>query len=132
MHAKANRASSNKKPTIEPITIPAIAPPLSPWWWPEELLCAAVDVGDAPVWVDVKMSAMEEKTGRVTSWQRPVELDVKQHESVEFSPLLRQKSHNPAKLLAKPQSFGSLADPSMQVVVKELAGKAQLVKSARS
>jgi hypothetical protein len=62
-----SRARSRRKPTIEPITIPAIAPPLNPEW---------EDPDTAPVFVDVALVEddvgdenrfdMVEKTGRET------------------------------------------------------------------
>lgn len=90
------RPSSSRKPNIEPTTIPAIAPPLKPECEPLPLefeppappVLVADDV--ALALVEEKTSAMEEKTGRVTSWHRPCALDVKQHESVAFSVLARQ------------------------------------------
>jgi hypothetical protein len=45
---------------------------------------------EVEVAVEERRLEMVEKTGSVTSWQRPVELDVTQHESVAFSVLARQ------------------------------------------
>lgn len=90
-------------------------------------------VGDAvALAVEESRFEMVEKTGRLTSSQRPVELEVKQHESVPFTVLPRQKLQRPIKLSPNPQSSGSLDSPVMQLPLIELAGKAQLVKSARS
>lgn len=75
---------------------------------------------------------MVEKTGSATSSQRPVALEVKQHESVPFSVLPRQKLHKPMRLSPNPQSWGSFASPMTQFPLIEFAGNAQFVKSARS
>ena len=87
------RPSNSRNPTIDPMTIPAIAPPLRPCLPPLDAPVPALalllgeEVGLA---VEVKTSAIEEKTGKVTSWHRPSAFDVKQHESVAFSVLDRQ------------------------------------------
>jgi hypothetical protein len=85
-----NRARSRRKPTIEPITMPAIAPPLNP----EPLFEAApVCVDAAPVAVDVgddNRFEIVEKTGNETPSHLPVEFDVTQHEFVAFSELALQ------------------------------------------
>ena len=71
--------------------MPPIAPPLRPP--PPLWLAAAVefefDVDDdvgllvvEPLVVEDKRFEIVEKTGRVTSWQRPVEFEVRQQESV--------------------------------------------------
>lgn len=75
----------------EPMTMPAIAPPLRPLPPPEDP-AAAVPVGEDAERVaeEEKTSAMDEKTGSVTSWQRPSVLEVKQQESVAFWVLARQ------------------------------------------
>lgn len=67
MHAKMMRPNSRRKPMIEPMTIPAMAPPLSPCprlFEPVPLFGEEVALAVA---VEVKTSAMEEKTGSVTS-----------------------------------------------------------------
>ena len=52
--------------------------------------------------------------------------------SVELIPPDAQYEHKPIVLLAYPQLLGSFAMPCMQVLLdKALAGRAQLVKSAR-
>ena len=90
-------------------------------------------MGDAvEVAVEESKFEMVEKTGKVTSSQRPVAFEVKQHESVPLTVLERQKLQRPCKLPPNPQSSGSLAVPEMQLPLIELAGKAQFVKSARS
>jgi len=78
-------------PRIEPITIPAIAPALRPLPLPLDEPALALLVGEeVGLAVEEKTSAIDEKTGSVTSWQRPSAFDVKQHESVAFSVLARQ------------------------------------------
>lgn len=65
------RPKSRRNPRIEPMTIPAIAPPLNPL--PPLLLLSLLEedvpaVGDeVAVAVEVKTSAIDEKTGNVTS-----------------------------------------------------------------
>jgi len=59
------------------MTMPAMAPALRPW-------CPVLDPAAVPAVgeevglerVEEKMSPMEEKTGNVTPWQRPVEFEV--------------------------------------------------------
>ncbi len=135
MTARTMRAQSSRNPRIDPITIPAMAPPLRPLSWPLEPAAPAVEllVGDeVGVAVDESRPEMVEKTGRATFWQRPSALDVKQQESVAFSVLARQKLQRPIRLSPKPQLPGSLDSPAIQLPLIELAGRAQLVKSARS
>ncbi len=91
MHARIIRPSSRRNPSIEPTTIPAIAPPLRPFPSPLDAPALALLVGEeVGLAVEEKTSAIEEKTGSVTSWQRPSASEVKQHESVAFSVLARQ------------------------------------------
>lgn len=82
--------NSSKAPRIEPITIPAIAPPLSPLPPPEDPAAAVVPVGEDAGRVEEKTTAIEEKTGSVTSWHLLWVLEVKQQESVAFWVLARQ------------------------------------------
>lgn len=102
MQQKMISPRSKRNPRIDPTTIPAMAPPLRPRR--SGLTVAGVvlsPVGDEPALLVVvveKRLAIVEKTGRVTSWQRPVELEVTQQESVPFSVLERQKLHNPMRL----------------------------------
>lgn len=68
-HPKMISARSKRNPRIEPITIPAMAPPLSPCPWmllfePVPLFGEEVALAVA---VEVKTLAIEEKTGSVTS-----------------------------------------------------------------
>ena len=87
---------------------------------------------DVGLVVEEKRFEIVENTGRVTSWHRPVALEVRQHESVPLTVLSRQKLHKPVRLSPNPQSSGSFDSPDIQLPLIELAGKAQLVKSARS
>jgi len=87
------RASNSRNPSMEPITIPAIAPPLRPC--PSSFDAPAPALAlllgeEVAVAVEVKTSAIEEKTGKSTFWHRPSVFDVKQHESVAFWVLSRQ------------------------------------------
>lgn len=75
---------------IEPMTMPAIAPPLSPFFRPPCEAPAELVGVDVALAVDVNRSAIDEKTGSLTFWHRPCALDVKQQESVAFSVLERQ------------------------------------------
>lgn len=93
MQQAINRARSKRKPTIEPMTIPAIAPPLNPDpLWEVALLPVLVPVDDALLAVDVADNRLEivEKTGNVTPSHLPVVFEVTQHESVAFSELALQ------------------------------------------
>jgi hypothetical protein len=92
MQQKTRRARSRAAPTIDPMTIPAIAPPERPLLlaadaFPEPLLPVAVGL---LLDVDVNKFGMVEKTGSTTPVHRPVALDVTQQESVAFSELPRQ------------------------------------------
>lgn len=119
------RASSNMAPKIEPMTMPAIAPPDKPC--PLLLLCEAVEL---PV-ADGKRLPMLVVNGSLTFWQRVSVLEKRQHESVAFGELAAQYEHRAGRLLLKPQLFTSFWNPCIQLDVNESAGKAQLVKSAR-
>lgn len=77
---------------IDPMTIPAIAPPERPLLLaadavPEPRLPVAVGL---LLDVEVNKFGTVEKTGSVTPVHRPVALDVTQQESVAFSELPRQ------------------------------------------
>lgn len=118
---------------MEPTTAPAIAPPLRP---PPPLLppAAAVEeeVDDAVDEADVDEAVstrpgIEEKTGSLTSSQILVALDVRQHESVAFVVLARQKSHSPIRLSRNPQKSGSFSSPVMQLPDIDCAGRPQFV-----
>jgi hypothetical protein len=92
MQQAINRPRSRRNPTIEPITMPAIAPPLSPEP-PWEAALVPVLVDDAPPEVavdDDNRLEIVEKTGNVTPSHLPVVFEVTQHESVAFSELALQ------------------------------------------
>lgn len=66
-----NRASRRRNPTIEPITMPAMAPPLNPEPWREDAEVAPVPVDAAPFEDDVvddddSRFDIVEKTGNET------------------------------------------------------------------
>jgi hypothetical protein len=82
--------------------MPAICPPLRP----PPLLLSSSDADEVAVLLAVpddvdedvgNKLGMDEKTGRSTFSHRPVAFEVRQHESVPFSGLPRQKSHRPAR-----------------------------------
>ena len=87
MQQKMRRATSRAAASIEPMTIPAIAPPESPWWslpvfvapTTEELL-PFVDVGNNGGREDVCV-------GNTTPVQRLDTLEAEQQESVAFGEL---------------------------------------------
>lgn len=84
---------SKQSPMMDPMTMPAMAPPLRPLPAPPlgEPVPVAPAVGEeVAVAVDVNVTAIDEKTGKVTSRHRSSVFDVKQQESVAFSVLARQ------------------------------------------
>ena len=70
MHARMIRPSSSRKPSIDPMTIPAIAPALRPCVPPPDAAASALELllgEEVGLAVDEKTSAIEENTGNVTS-----------------------------------------------------------------
>lgn len=133
MTTRAMKAQRSRNPMTDPTTIPAMAPPLRPWDLEAAAPALALLVGEeVGLAVEESRPDIVEKTGRVTSWHRPWALEVKQQESVPFSVLDRQKLQRLIKLSPNPQLLGSFVSPEMQLPLIELAGKAQLVKSALS
>jgi hypothetical protein len=118
-------ARRSKAPTMDPTTMPAIAPPLRP-----PASCAAEELELA---VDDGVSApIELVIGRSTLSQRVSVPDEIQHESVEFGELREQYEHKLGRLSAKPQLLGSFSTPPMHCpLFKASAGSAHVVKSAR-
>jgi hypothetical protein len=57
-------------------------------------------------------------------------LEFTQQESVALGELAAQNEQRPCKFDWNPQSFGSFCAPAMQDPLRELAGRAQFVKSA--
>lgn len=123
------RAARIAAATIAPITIPAMAPPESPCDSLDEPL-PAVAFAAAVVVITIGGS-VEVAVGRVTLAQRVSAFELTQQESVALTVLSPQYPQRPTRLVLKPQFSGSLSEPEMQVPVRESAGKAQLVKSAR-
>lgn len=116
--------------------MPAICPPVRPLLDPLAAPPApapAVDVPDAvPVIVIVIGLRAEVATiGSATLLQREVVFEKTQHESVLLGELDEQSPHKPPKFDPNPQLLGWFSTACMQLVVKEFAGSAQLVKSAR-
>lgn len=70
------------------------------------------------------------KVGKVTPSQRPVTLELMQHESVAFGELAAQYLQSPCKFVENPQFCASFSLPVMHRGLSESAGSAQLVKSA--
>lgn len=100
-------ARRSRAPTMDPTTIPAMAPPLRP-----PALCAAAADEELELPVDDGVSApIELVTGRSTLSQRVSVPEEIQHESVEFGELCEQYEHKLGRLSAKPQLFGSLVTP---------------------
>ena len=112
--------------------MPAIAPPERPDPPPLEPPAAAVlDEGGREVTVLVKRGGMEVVLGRCTFEQRDSACEFTQQESVALGELAAQKVHKPPRFDEKPQLSGSFCTPSMHDPLRESAGRAQLVKSAR-
>lgn len=101
------KASSSSAPRIEPTTIPAIWPPLSP------LFVAAAAVGvlvpDAPPVVMVVTIGCNDDdaiTGSATSAHLSVVLEKTQHESVALGELAPQYEHSDPRFGPYPHSSG--------------------------
>jgi hypothetical protein len=80
-------ARSRSAPTIEPTTIPAMAPPLRP---PPPLLEPGAAVALELAMDEGDRAPMEVVTGSSTLSHRVSVFDAIQHESVEFGELLEQ------------------------------------------
>ena len=78
-----------------------------------------------------KSGGMEDVDGRVTPVHRRVTLDAAQQESVAFGELDAQYPQRPWRFEENPQLLGSFSAPVTHCWLRELLGKAQLVKSAR-
>ena len=73
---------------------------------------------------------MDVVVGRWTFTHRCSTLEFTQQESVALGELAAQNEQRPSKFAWNPQSFGSFCAPVMQDPLRELAGRAQFVKSA--
>jgi hypothetical protein len=123
-------ARRSSAPSIEPMTIPAMAPPLSPEP-PRDDPAAAPLVALDPA-VDDVIAPMDVVTGNLTFVHRVSACALMQHESVELGELVAQYEQRLGRLFAKPQLFGSFSTPAMHdSLFSESAGNAQTVKSAR-
>jgi hypothetical protein len=113
------------------MTIPAMAPPLSPPPPLELPAAAALLVALDPDVVDV-IAPMEVVTGSLTFVHRVSVWALIQHESVALGELRAQYEQRLGRLFAKPQLFGSFWTPTIHCpLLRESDGSAQLVKSAR-
>lgn len=122
-----------RRKTTAPITIPAMAPPLKRLGLPPLLDAPAPFVADADGDCDEVEEVVADAAamGRVTPWQRCSVLEKTQQESVEFADPAAQYEHRPPRLEAKPQFSRSFTSPGMHEPASDLAGRAQLVRSAR-
>lgn len=118
------RPMISASPITEPITIPAIAPPDSPFE-------AGAGVADGVLVPEGNRGGIDEIVGNTIPAHRPVTFEATQQESVALGELAPQKLHRPRRLLEYPQSTDSFSSPLMHEPLRESAGSAQLVKSAR-
>ena len=92
---------------MEPTTIPAIWPPVSPRFEaPAAAAPVAVLVGVDVTVIDMGRKDAEAMTGSTTSLQRSSVSENTQHESVLFGELEAQNEQRLPKLSAYPQSLG--------------------------
>lgn len=66
MQHRASNAINKIAPTTDPTTMPAICPPLNPWWLEDAAAPELVAVGAAEVEELVNSGGMVEKVGSVT------------------------------------------------------------------
>ena len=117
-------------PTMDPMTMPAIAPPDSPE--PEPPAPAAPDVPvAAAVVVVVNRGGIVVVVGSVTPTHLVSALAFTQQESVEFCELVAQNAQRPGKLDEKPHSFGSLSTAGTHFPLRARAGRWHRSESAR-
>lgn len=119
MHPAMINPSRAAAPTIDPITIPAIAPPDRPEGAPAA--AALVDPVGAAVDVVVKSGGMVVVVGSWTPTQRLSTLALTQHESVEFWELVAQNAQRPGRFNEKPHSSGSLSTAGVHFPLNDLA-----------
>jgi hypothetical protein len=119
-------------PTMDPTTIPAMAPPESPEPEPPcPVPAPAVELGDADDVLDGNTGGIDTVVGRSTPTQRDSTLALTQHESVELTVASEQKAHSPCRLLWYPHSLGSFFTASMQLPLSASVGFEQRAKSER-
>lgn len=132
-------ASSASAPRTAPTTIPAICPPVNPRL--DDDAASAPAVGDeslvgltSPLVVSVVTIGDNDDdaiTGNDTSSHRSSVFENTQHESVAFGEVDEQYKHSDPRFELKPQSSGSFSTAGIHAPLKESAGSAQFVKSAR-
>ncbi len=99
---------------------------------PAAAAAVLVPVGDEVALAVVNRGGIEVTlAGIVYPVHMPVTFDMAQHESVELGELEAQYPQRPCTFVEKPQFLGSFAAAVMHEPVRESAGSAQLVKSAR-
>lgn len=115
---------------MEPTTIPAMAPPDRPPFFPATgtALDVELDPGVVPF---VNMLPIGVVIGNLTPVHRVSVLEYRQHESVALGEVAEQYEQRLGRLPAKPQLSGSFCTPRIHPPERESAGSAQLVKSAR-
>lgn len=99
-------ARSRKAPSIDPTTIPAIAPPESPVVRPLLVVAAPDEADPVDEEVELEVAVIEEKggsedvaaMGNTTPEQMPVVFEKTQQESVAFGELAEQYEQRPLRL----------------------------------
>ena len=79
---------------------------------------------------DGKRGGTEKIEGKITFVHRFVTFEATQQESVAFGELNAQYPHRPCILVENPQSTGSFSSALIHLLLSELLGRAQFVKSA--
>lgn len=98
MQKKMTAARINAAPSMDPITMPAMAPPESPEPdAPEPFAAPPVALADDDDVLVGNTGGIEIVVGSVIPWQRDSTLAVMQQESVELTVLSAQNEHNPCK-----------------------------------
>jgi hypothetical protein len=94
-------ARRSSAPTMDPMTIPAMAPPLRPLLLPADAAPAPAVAAPVAVVVKVVMGCREAEatTGRTTPSQRLVVLEKTQQESVALGELAAQYEHSEPRLV---------------------------------
>lgn len=85
---------------IDPMTMPAMAPPERPDLDVSPVPAPAVELAEADEVLDGNTGGRDTVVGRVTPEQRAFTFAVMQHESVELTVLSAQNAHSPGRLLS--------------------------------